>query len=189
MSSGSYAFSAIDTQTVPATIIVPSGWTGCGLMTKEFGEPAGPGLIAFWSVANVYVNPCHWRGSLMDPAVGPAVDDLAKALVDQDVTAASAPATDAIGGFTGKYVRLSVPLDADVTACDNVEIAEFRFLDGPGESVWWLGAADAPGLIGEVWIVDVKGARVVVQAAYYADAAQPEIDEIHRIIRSISFQQ
>lgn len=188
LGAGTYALSAKDTQAVPAVITVTEGWAGCGLMTKEFGEPGGLALIAFWSVENVYGDPCHWRSTLMHPAVGPGVDDLAAALVDQDVTEASTPTDDTLGGFAGKYLRLSVPLDADVTACDRVEIAEFRFLNGPGDSVWWLGAADAPGLVGEVWILDVDAARVVIQAAYFADATQPEVDEIHGIVRSINLR-
>jgi hypothetical protein len=99
-----------------------------------------------------------------------------------------------LGGFPANYVRLSVPEGLDVSDCDRVTIAEFRFFKGPGEeltgsSVWWLGAADAPGLIGEVWATDLDEVRVVVEAAYYSDATQAEVDEIHGIIESIAFDE
>lgn len=194
--AGTYRLSAAQTLTAPAafttTITIASGWAGCGLLSKDWGEGGGPSLIGFWNVENVYANPCHWNGGQMDPAVGPTAADLVTAMVDQELTVADAPTAATLGGHPASYVRLSVPEDLDVSACDRVEIAEFRFFRGPGEeftgsSVWWLGAADAPGLIGEVWATDIEGTRVVVQAAYFSDATQAEVDEIHGIVRSITF--
>jgi hypothetical protein len=191
---GTYHLSADQTLTVPATITIADGWDGCGLLTKDWGAAGGPSLIGFWNVENVYTNPCHWDGALMDPATGPTAEEFAAALVDQELTEASAPSKATIGGHRATFVRVSVPQNVDVSDCDRVEIAEFRFFKGPGEertgsSVWWLGAADAPGLIGEVWATDVNGIRVVVNAAYYSDATQAEADEIHGIIESIVFDE
>lgn len=95
--SGTYHLNASDTQTVPAIITITEGWNGCGLLLKEFGD-AGPAIIGFWSVANVYADPCHWDGGLMDPPAGPTADDLAAAMVDQAITQASAPTDDTLGG-------------------------------------------------------------------------------------------
>jgi hypothetical protein len=156
-------------------------------MVKEFGDPAGPALIGFWSVDNVYADPCHWNGALMEPAIGQTSEDLAQAMVDQALTEASAPTTATIGGLEATYVRLTVDPDVAFTDCDAVDEAEFRLWKGPGDSVWWLGAKDAPGLIGEVWAAEIDGVRVVVQAAYFADATRAEVDEIHAVIDSIAF--
>lgn len=192
IAAGTYRLSATDTETIPATFTVPAGWSGCGLITKEFGPPAGPALIGFWLVENVYADPCHWDGGQMDPAVGPTAADLAAAMVDQAVTEAAAPTATTLGGHPASYVRVVVPDNVDVSDCDAVTIREFRFWKGPGEertgsAVWWLGAADAAGLIGEVWAVDLDGTRVVVQAAYFSDAGTAEVHEIHQIVESISF--
>jgi hypothetical protein len=191
---GTYHVSAEQTLTVPATITITEGWNGCGLLTKDWGPVGGPSLIGFWNVENVYTNPCHWDGALMDPPVGQTAAEFGVALVDQELTEATAPSPATLGGQPATYVRLSVPEDVDVSSCDRVEIAEFRFFKGPGEertgsSVWWLGAGDAAGLIGEVWATDLDGVRVVVNAAYFSDAAQAEVDEIHAIIESIAFDQ
>jgi hypothetical protein len=173
---------------VPLTITVTEGWKGCGLSFKELGEPEGLMMVGFWDVRNVYTNPCQWRDSLSAPPVGPTVDDLAGALTAQDLTEATEATDTALDGFSGKYVRLEVPADLDTALCDRDQIAEFRFWNGPGESVWWLGAVDAPGLIGEAWIVDIDGIRVAVQAASFSDAQESRRDEIHRIVESIDFQ-
>ena len=189
--AGTYLFTADDTMTVPATITIPDGWDGCGLIAKEFGPPAGPAIIGFWEVENAYANPCHWNGGQMVPPVDSTAADLAIAMVSQEITEAEPPSEAALGGIDASYVRLTVPDDASVSDCDAVEIPEFRFWKGPGEeltgsAVWWIGAADARGLIGEVWAADVEGTRVVVQAAYFSDATQDEVDEIHAIIESIT---
>jgi len=193
MSAGRYSLTAEQTLTIPAEITVTDGWNGCGLIIKEFGAPGGPALIGFWVVENVYRNPCYWNGGLMDPSAGPSPDDLVTALVDQELTDADAPSTGTLGGHPASYVRLTVPDAADVSSCDKVGSGEpeFRFWKGPGEeltgsAVWWLGAADAHGLIGEVWAADVGGNRVVVQAAHFSDADQAEVDEIHAIVESIT---
>jgi len=185
--AGTFSLGAAATQTVPATITIAEGWDGCGLLIKDFGVRGGPAIIGLWSVTNVYADPCHWDGGLMDPAVGPSAEDLAAALADQALTDTSEPTDATLGGLPAMYVRLEVPADVDVTTCNVVREAEFRFWNGPGASVWWLGARDAPGLIGEVWILEIDGLRAVVQAAYFSDAGQAEIDEIHRTIESIRF--
>jgi len=172
---------------MPLSITMTEGWKGCGMSYKELGDPAGRMMVAFWNVDNVYADPCHWMGGLFDPRVGPSVDDLAKALADQALTEAG-PATDVkIDGYSGKHVRLEVPPGLDTSGCDKDHIAEFRFWNGPADSVWWLGATEAPSLIGEVWILDVDGTRVVVQGAYFSDAPAANQAEIARIVESIDF--
>ena len=182
-----YEIGSNDTQTIAVTITLNEGWDGCGLWFKELGEPGGVMMIGFWDAVDVYANPCRWRDSLIQPSVGPSVDDLAEAMVAQDLTEADPPTDVTLDGYAGRYVRLAVPVDLDTGGCDRVQIPEFRFLNGPGDSVWWLGAADAPGLIGELWIIDVDGRRVVVQAASFVDAGEARRDEIHGIVETIDF--
>ena len=172
---------------VPVAMTMTSGWKGCGMSFKELGEPAGLMMVAFWNVENVYADPCSWKGGLFDPPVGPTVDDLVKALVDQARTEASTATDVTLDGYRGKHIRLEVPTDLDNADCDKDQIAEFRFWNGPGESVWWLAAADAPGLIGEAWILDVDGTRVVIQGAYFSDAPPANQAEIAQIVQSIDF--
>ena len=68
------------------TFAVPTeGWEswGPGVVTTDPGERGGVG-IGFANIANVFVDPCHWETlGLVEPAVGPSVDDLAQALTKQ----------------------------------------------------------------------------------------------------------
>ena len=194
MTVGTFRMTAEQTQTVPAMVTVPDGWSGChqGLLTKEFGPPAGPALIGFWSVDNVYADPCQWDGALMDPSVGPTPADLANAVVAQELTDATVPDDDTLGGLPATHVQLSVPVDLDTSDCLEDQATrlgpEFRFWNGPGDSVWWIGATDAPGLIADVWAANLGDTRVVVQAAYFSDGAPAEVEEVMRIVRSITFE-
>jgi len=169
-------------------ITFSDGWHGCGLAFKELGEPYGVMMLGYWDVRMVYPDPCHWKGDVMNPDTGPSVKDLMRALVSQKLTMAGPIEPITIDGYQGRYVRLEVAPHLDTSGCDIGTIAEFRFWNGPGESVWWLGAADAPGLIGEVWALDVDGFRFVIQAASFADAGEARRDEIRRIVESIDIQ-
>lgn len=171
----------------PFTIELPEGWDGCGLFFKENPAPGGLMMVGFWSAQNVYGNSCQWRGSLPAAPTGATVDDLIAAVAAQDPGVAGPPDEIAIEGFAGKHIRFEVPSDLNTSGCDVVDVAEFRFWNGPGDSVWWLGAADAPGLIGEVWTLDVDGSRFDIQAASYVDAPNAVRDEIHAIVESIDF--
>ena len=161
------------------------GWRSCGLFYKDLAPPQGLMMVGLWAPVNAYRNPCHWkREGRFNPPIADSVDALVFAMQVQELTEAGKPTEVVIDGFPGKYLRLEVPADLDTSGCD---VGEFRFWDGPGDSVWWVGALDAPGLIGEVWVLDVDGQRVVVQAASYVDAEERYRDEIHAIVESIDF--
>lgn len=173
---------------IPLTMALTDGFDACGLSIKGYGDRKGLIMVAFWTVRNVYADPCKWKGGLFDPPVGPTVDDLVRAMADQRLTDAS-PATDVtLDGFSGKHIRVEVPRSLDTSGCDpDHGTAAFRFWDGPANSQWYLNAVDAPGLIGEAWILDVYGSRVTVQGAYFSDAPPAIQAELHRIVESIDF--
>jgi hypothetical protein len=169
-------------------ITFTDGWKGCGLAFKELGPPAGLMMIGYWDSRMVYANPCHWKADVGDPDTGPTIEDLMQAIEAQKLTAAGPTEEVTIDGYSGKYIRFEVAPDLDASDCDRDKPdleAEFRLWNGPGESVWWLGAADAPGLIGEVWAIDVDGFRFVIQAASFGDAPEARRNEIHEIVASI----
>jgi hypothetical protein len=154
---GTYAVEPLRSQIlVPLTITFETqGWKGCGLSYKELPDPQGPMMVGFWDVQDVYRDSCHWRTTPTDSPTGRSVTDLIGAVAAQSPGEAGSPVDVTIDGFSGQYLRFEVPADVDVTDCSTVEVAEFRFWTGPGDSVWWLGASDAAGLIGEVWAIDV----------------------------------
>lgn len=199
--AGTFAVHAADATPVPLEVTLTQGWDGCSLFYKEMpvaGGGTAPAMVGFWLVGNVYEDPCRWKTTRAKPAVGQSVDELATALDRQRLTDAEPAVAVTLDGFVGLRVEFAVPDDVDVAHCDRGQIAEFRYWDGAhldpagrpiqDDSVFWLGAADAPGRVNEAWIVDVDGIRFVAQTARTRDMAPAVRDELHGIVESIDFR-
>ena len=78
-----------------------------------------------------------------------------------------------LGGFAGKYVDLRIP--ADITACTSNYWPWEPGLHALGPSQRW-----------HLWIIDVAGTRVVVQAMDYAATPAKTQAELQAIVGSIT---
>jgi hypothetical protein len=141
-------------------------------------------------VGNVYTDGCHWHGSELSPAVGPTVDDLATVLFTQEGPGASPPTAVTVGGYPGKKVELSIPEGLDTTTCDS---------DSPGSDphfgrfVFDRGYGAHPYLYGDgqhntIYIVDVDGTRLVIDAMYLPGVSAADRAEQDQIVASIRFE-
>lgn len=173
--------------TAPLEVTMTDGWKGCGVSFKDLGSN-GIMMVAFWTVGNVYRDPCRWKSGLYNPAVGPSVDDLVQALANQAITETTATAFS-LDGFAGQHVHVSVADHAAVTGCDIDSEASFRLWDdaNPARQGWRLFADSTPGLQGDAWILDVRGQRVVIQGAFLNGALPADQAEIPEIVRSVNF--
>jgi hypothetical protein len=128
---------------------------------------------------------------LVDP--GPTVDDLVAALEAQAMRHATAPADVTVAGFPGKYLEWSVPSDWVVTGDGDFAGCDVQ-PNGHRDFVSWLGAGGVgerwqqmAGQVDRLWILDVDGQRLVVDASHSPDATQAQLDEQNQIVQSISF--
>jgi len=146
--------------------------------------------ISAWTVGTVARNPCHSRGHLYDP--GPTVDDLVGALEAQSMRNATAPTDVTLGGYSGKYLEWSVPAhmvvsgDSSFAGCDVQPGGRREFTSwhsDNGHPRWQQMA----GQVDRLWILNVKGHRLVIDATYSPDATQAERDEEGRIVESLQF--
>jgi hypothetical protein len=183
--------SAVPPHLPKIALTVPDGWFNFGGWALLKGRGASPLQVGFWDVAGVYPTPCKWAAKpLVDP--GRSVDGLASALARQPLRNATAPIDTALGGFHGKYVRWSVPTDI---AFD--EKHPFKaFFPGCDEKTFqsWTAngwASDryeqAPGQVDMLWILNVHGERLVVDASYLPEATAAERAELDRVVHSIRF--
>jgi hypothetical protein len=173
------------------TFTLPDGWASRnGIIAKG---RTGPGEVAFssWIVTNAYADPCHWQDSLLDPPVGPSVDDLVAALGAQAGRDASAPTDVTVGGYPAKRIELSVPAELDVSTCD---MGKFRVWLEPGEL-----HSDEPKLDGDiptlvthvagqrdvVYVADVDGTRFVLGTWHMPDSSAEDLAELDAIVSSI----
>ena len=164
-------------------IDVPEDWEACGSGSVERGVcPTQPGGgVGIWSIANVVADPCP-EGQLLEPAVGPSVDDLVAALSELEGFTASQPSAITVDGFRGQQFTLTAPPDAAV-ACDDPQADGFRTWQA-STRINGVGA----GEVNEIRVLDVGGERVMLTVAYHPDAVtEQQIDALRQVAESIHF--
>ena len=136
------------------TYAVPEGWEVDGPPEGVLaaGESA---VVNFWAVGNVYANGCEWI--LVDPPLGPTVDDLATVWAELPGFTSTTPIDITIDGYAGKRVDYTVP-DYDEADCDEGKFALWTENAGASPGFW----AQVPMQQNRQWIVDVDGARLVI---------------------------
>ena len=166
-------------------------WTLFKGFALSNGSGAGWVGVGFWDVGEVARNPCHSIGHLFDP--GPTVDDLVAALEAQSLRHATKPTDVTLAGYQGKYLEWSVPKhwvvtgDSEFAGCD---------IQGNGhrDFVSWLGAGgegerwqQMAGQVDRLWVLNVNGQRLVVDANYSPGTTQAQRDEQDQIVHSLQF--
>jgi hypothetical protein len=167
----------------PALLItLPDGWANYDGWAMHRGTVDDPTVaVQFWDIGLVYGHPCRWQGTLFRP--GPTVDDLVAALVDRPLRNATQPSDVNLDGYRGKYLEWSVPADLDFFDCDGVSFKS------------WTGAMrgdryqQGPGQVDRLWILDVEGARLVIDAFSMPSATRQEREELLDVVESIRFDR
>jgi hypothetical protein len=146
--------------------------------------------VSVWTVWKVARNPCHPIHNLYNP--GPTVNDLADALEAQPMRHATAPKDVTLGGYPGKYLEWSVPAHMVVTGDSSFKGCDVE-PGGRREFTSWLSGGSDPrwqqmaGQVDRLWILNVDGQRLVVDATHSPDATQAQLDEENRIVKSMTF--
>lgn len=175
---GTYTFAG---EGLNATITVPAGWGNL----EQIGVTKGSGetfmVVTFWPFSGdfneVYSDPCNWSTSIIEPPVGPTVDDLANALAAQAMRGDAVPTDVAIDGYQGKSLEMSVPTDIVLADCDG---GEFRS---------WSGRYhQGPGQVDRVYILDVEGEREVIIVHHMPGASEADLAEQQAVFESIDLQ-
>jgi len=131
-------------------------------------EAAGKGY-------GVPVDACHVQG--IKP-VGPTVQHLVTAIGKEPVYRVSAPEQVKIGGAGGTYLEIQVPTGYDASSCE-------------GGQVGMPGNPDTrnnmpPGYVGDWWVLDVDGQRVVAQT-FCDGCGRSAGDALTKAVQSITF--
>jgi len=143
--------------------------------TRDEGKPGGDLKVGFWNGEQIKVHPklCGKFKDFKSP--GPSVDDLASTLAGLPGFRASGPAPVSLGGYDGLYVEL-------------VAIA-------PPCPAFWLtsratGLADdvVRGHVERLWVLEVEGGRIVIEASHDPGATEEQVAELTRIVESITFE-
>jgi hypothetical protein len=133
-------------------------------------EPAGLAL-GFLIVDNVFADPCDESAGVMDPPVGPEPIDLADALIAQTGTESTDPAPVEIDGYSGVYLDYRNTGDGDC-----------------GSMVRWPGRQALVGERDQVWILDVDGTRLVIDAASFAGTSVEDLAETRSMVEGLQIR-
>lgn len=169
------------------TVEVPPTWSVNGVFVTR-----GSLGVSVWDVGDVPRNPCHPRSTMSDP--GPTVDDLVDALTVQKFRHATEPTDVTIGGYQGRLLELSVPNDWVVTGDADFEGCDLQS-NGHRDFVSWLGNGEGErylqfaGQIERVWVLDVDGQRLVIDAIYQPETPEDVRDDLKGIVESIRFAE
>jgi len=177
LSAGTYTLG--EAFPVGITFELPEGWESCSSGLLEMGackastdtEP-GSG-VAFLIVENVVADPCGPPNVLLDPPVGPSVDDLVAAISGLEGYEATATLDINVNGFDGKQFTLTAP---DNEGCGATWVAEGR-TNGVGA-----------GEINEMRVLDVDGVRVVITGAYRPETSEEQLSAIQQVIASVQIE-
>lgn len=142
-----------------------------------FGSDGGQGMST-WAVSNVFANPCHSDNTLLDPPIDPSVDALVAGLASQKGHPATAPTDVEVDGYAGTYMEMTVPGGIDVAGCDH---GEFRTWADPSGCCRNLEAGQRDLL----WIVDVDGHRLVIDAALGPKTTEKDRADRIQMVKSI----
>ena len=192
LTAGTHAALVMGSGSYPEyTVVVPKGWfvyEGRFIITG----PTEPVLgFSVWDVGQVFRDPCHWQGQGFDP--GPSVANLVAALVAQKTRNATRPTDVTLAGYAGKYLEWSVPADLKSSSWTSFDACD---LDSDGvhrDFLSWLGNGmgdryeEVPGQVDQLWVLDVNGQRLVVDATYSPDTSQGQRAELERLVDSLRF--
>ncbi|HVQ21797.1 MAG TPA: hypothetical protein VMT36_00870, partial [Candidatus Saccharimonadia bacterium] len=157
---------------------VPRGWTFLshppGLTQTQFTGLRSrdqQALLSFQLPGGPGGHPCDPIGYYPEADFGPSVDDLADHIVSLKGLDVVAPLPVTLGGYHGKYLEFTVTPDIDCA---------------PGDYYPWQGRVlQGLGEIDRVWILDVDGTRLVVDAQAQLDKTPADLAELQSMVDSI----
>ncbi len=146
----------VDVRDSPITVglTLGSGWDSGGWYVRS--DPMNA-AVSLWIAANVPADPCDMPGSLPDQPIGPTVDDFVSALDAQANTDLSAMVDVTIGGHAGK--RFVMTYSEHPTCFGDIPLVMWTAPNGEYRAL-------EPGTGEAVYVLDVDGQRLVIDAAY-----------------------
>lgn len=181
LNAGSYSLSSFPvgiTFEIPA-LEAPAEWFACSPAPVEqavcFETAPDTGVaVTFQIVENVVADPCDSQeaAELLDPPVGPSVDDLVMAISSLEGFKASDPKDITVDGFHGKEFTLAAP---DTHCGATWATADRTTGVGSGET-------------NLLRILDVGGTRAVIVAAYGPDSSEADVATLQEVMDSVHIE-
>lgn len=181
----------VDEFAVPFSIDLPQGGWGVrevGATSFQVGasQPASGGdraRVHAFVVDDVFPDPCNPGSSLMDPPVGPSVDDLVHALGQLAGFRVIDMSDVEIDGHAGKAIDLENSLD--VTECQaDPWLPQWTYSGNGGQPI---EHGPPSGTYQRIIVLDVDGQRVVLETWMFPYTLRETVAEAEQVLESIDF--
>jgi hypothetical protein len=181
--AGRYALAADGGSSSPLAVLdVPEGFHGFG--GWSLGADGGATDQDFFGVSYHAVDAVPEDGCTRDGEptdAGTSPDDLVAALAAQKMTSITAPEPVALAGHRGVYLELTASERIRPQRCtDRV----FEVWSSGADGHWLLFE---PGQVDRLWLLDVDGQTVVLDARSVPGVTQDEVNVITGIVESVGF--
>jgi hypothetical protein len=177
---GRYVFSSYDPgldASYRISIDVPDGYrneSGHAVVKLGFNQTA----VGTMAIEDIYANACQWEGTALDRSAISSAEGVAAALASQKGLRVSTPTDVTVDGFAGTYMERRVPARTDLSECD---LGQFRVYEVPGWGERYL----VRGLLSLLWIIDVDGVPLVIEASLDAGTSAQVRAELLQMVESI----
>jgi hypothetical protein len=162
-------------------LTVPEGWFNFkGISVGKGSTPPQKVFVFFWDVAQVYPTPWKWKGKpMVDP--GPDVNGLASAARRPATPQRDCSHPRRARGFEGKYLEMSVPSGVNFADCDE------GYFESWTANGWGSDRYQQRPRQLDLWILDVDGERLVIDASTLPKATAEDRAELERVVDSSRF--
>jgi hypothetical protein len=133
------------------------------------------------AIHGVYANPCQREGTRLDRSAISSTDELVVALASQHGLRVSTPTDVTLDGFAGTYMERRVPSQTQISACDGGQFRVYHDGRGPSGGARYL----VPGQLQQLWILDVDGAPLVIEASIQTGMSEEVQAELEQMVESI----
>jgi hypothetical protein len=164
------------------TATFPEGWTvQYGHVYHQNDREGETAEFYAIDLDEIYSDSCHGEG--VPKALGPDVDDLVAALLEQKGTVASEPVETTVGGHPATRIDVRIPKGLDLADC---RLADDGVL---GLQLWYSVPADKyfvlqPGGAASIYVLDVDGDRQVFLTQQFAPTPEDRA-EVQAVLDSI----
>jgi hypothetical protein len=186
LAAGAYAYEG---DGVGITLTVPAGWESIVRNLVGKGLVTGPARVqlSFHQTALVFVDPCRPEAGVQPTETA---EDLATALAEVAFAEVTPPMDTTIDGFRGKHLAWTVEMDTP----GNLDL--FLGCGGPWQFASYIhsglptrSAVDpVAGKHQDVWILDVAGTRLVIDATYSSESSDADRAELQAVIDSLDIE-
>jgi len=163
---------------------MPAGWEK-NLTPTSLWHAEDHRRIGFFTVDNLYNDACQPAMGVLEPPLGPTVNDLVSRLQAAPGLTSTTPSSVTLGGRTGLDFTLTAR--TDTTVCTD----ELQTLwTGPqGAPVTDGGAALSGDETGRIVVLDADGARVAITRIYDPSRTEADMSEMQGIVDSVRIER